>query len=65
MVDTYQTDFAENMGALPTYELDLVLDIAQSTLGGSLLLTYPNQTGETLTELPLRLYPNAALLRRR
>ncbi len=60
VVDPYQNDFAEATKAVPIYELDLVLDIAQSILTGNLKLTYPNQTGETLTEVPLRLYPNAA-----
>ena len=55
----YQELFAEQLGRLPHYELDLVLDADLSTLGGTLVLTYPNRTGQTLTELPLRLYPNA------
>ena len=60
VVGSYQNEFAEATKTVPTYELDLVLDIAQSSLGGNLMLTYPNQTGDTLAELPVRLYPNAA-----
>ncbi len=59
VLDAYRDEFAADLAALPRYELDLTLDSAQSTLSGSLALTYPNLTGETLTELPMRLYPNA------
>jgi hypothetical protein len=60
VVDAYRDEFAVELDTFPRYELDLMLDVAISTLSGTLDLTFPNQTGETLTELPLRLYPNAA-----
>ncbi len=56
----FQDSFAAQTDTLPHYDLELTLDAALSTLGGTLTLSYPNQTGETLAELPLRLYPNAA-----
>lgn len=59
VIDGYTREFAAELDVIPRYELDLVLDADLSTLGGTLVLTFPNQTGETLTELPLRLYPNA------
>ena len=59
VIDAYHDEFAEQLATLPGYELDLILDDQQSTLGGTLIVTYPNVTGETLADLPLRLYPNA------
>ena len=49
----------------PRYEFDVALDAAQSTLGGTADLTYPNLTGETLIELPLAALSECRLLRRR
>ena len=59
VTDAYRQEFAADLSALPRYVLDLVLDDQSSTLGGTLTLTYPNLTGERLTEVPLRIYPNA------
>jgi hypothetical protein len=59
VVTAYQEEVALVWDTFPRYELDLQLDDVQSTLSGTLTLTYPNVTGDTLTELPLRLYPNA------
>ncbi len=33
--------------------------LASRPWAGTLVLTYPNLTGQPLTELPMRLYPNA------
>ncbi len=59
VIDRYQTEIAAELESFPRYELDLVLDAENSTLGGTLVLNYPNVTGQRLIELPLRLYPNA------
>jgi aminopeptidase N len=55
----YQQPFAELMRSIPTYELELALDDAQSTISGQMVVTFPNETGLTIDTLPFRLYPNA------
>jgi len=55
----YRTEFAERLAELPRYRMDLTLDDATSTIAGSLIVDFPNQTGMTLEAVPFRLYPNA------
>lgn len=59
VIDQYVEEFSGKLEEMPAYAFDLALDPAQSTIGGRMSLTFPNQTGFTVTELPLRLYPNA------
>jgi hypothetical protein len=56
----YQQAFAARMSSMPSYALDLVLDDAESSIGGTMLVTFPNETGRTIDSLPFRLYPNAS-----
>jgi hypothetical protein len=56
----YQSEFDQQLGRFPAYDFDLVLDDAQSTIGGSLIVTFPNETGSTQDSIPFRLYPNAS-----
>ena len=61
VVPEYQQAFAPRMSSMPSYVLDLTLDDAQSTIGGTMLVTFPNKAGVTIDALPLRvLYPNAS-----
>lgn len=55
----YQQEFAAQLTSMPSYELDLTLDDAQSTIGGTMRVTFPNETGLAIDALPFRLYPNA------
>jgi hypothetical protein len=55
----YQQAFAAHMSSMPTYELQLELDDAQSTIAGKMSVSFPNETGMTVDALPFRLYPNA------
>jgi aminopeptidase N len=55
----YRAAFAETLNSIPSYEFDLTLDDAQSTISGSLEVTYPNETGTVIETVPFRLYPNA------
>ncbi len=56
----YHQAFAPRMSSMPSYVLDLTLDDAQSTIGGTMLVTFPNEAGVTIDALPFRLYPNAS-----
>jgi len=55
----YQVEFGERLAEMPRYRMDLTLDDATSTIGGSLIVDFPNQTGMALESVPFRLYPNA------
>lgn len=55
----YESEFTAKLATMPSYDLDLTLDATQSTIGGSMVVTFPNETGQTQTVLPFRLYPNA------
>lgn len=60
VIPVYAPSFASELDSFPRYTLDLTLDAAQSTIGGSMKLTFPNETGQTIDILPFRLYPNAS-----
>ncbi|MGD9712801.1 MAG: hypothetical protein AB7V46_12110, partial [Thermomicrobiales bacterium] len=53
----------EELGAPPRemaqYSLDVSLDPARQTLGGSFEVLFANHTGETIDNVPFRLFPNA------
>ncbi len=55
-VETFEGELPESM---PQYEIDVTLDANARTLTGSLRVEFTNHTGEILSEIPLRLYPNA------
>jgi len=55
----YRAEFGERLAEMPSYRMDLTLDDATSTISGSLVVEFPNQTGMTLQTVPFRLYPNA------
>jgi aminopeptidase N len=48
----------EEAGPLPQYRLALSLDTANRRLAGEQLVTVPNRTGQDLSEIVFRLYPN-------
>lgn len=55
----YRPAFAGQIATIPRYEMDLMLDSAMSTIGGSLVIGFSNQTAAPLDFIPFRLYPNA------
>ncbi|HET8524520.1 MAG TPA: M1 family metallopeptidase, partial [Thermomicrobiales bacterium] len=50
---------AATEGTLSTYTISVDLDPASSSLSGSEDVRFVNQTGQSLTSIPFRLYPNA------
>ncbi len=50
---------AATAGRLSRYDLDVRLDMAAGTIGGQERITFVNQTGRSLREVYLRLFPNA------
>ncbi len=55
----FQDTLAERSDSLSRYRLDVALDPVMSTIGGQITVTWVNDTGETQSTLPFRLYPNA------
>lgn len=51
---------AATAGILSTYTISVQLDPSTSSISGHEDVHFVNQTGQTLTSIPFRLYPNAA-----
>ncbi len=51
-------EFSEQRPA--EYEIDVSLDMENGVIAGTMQVTFINHTGQSLSELPFRLYPNAA-----
>jgi hypothetical protein len=60
VIQEYQSVFSSQLSAMPRYDMQLTMDSAGSTIGGEMTVSFSNETGTTLSELPFRLYPNAA-----
>lgn len=60
LVPTVRTDVvARTDGKISAYAFDLTLDPAGQTISGTESVNFINETGESLSEIPFRLYPNA------
>src|SRR5688572_14247779 len=62
VIDSVEPDVLATTGTMARYEVTAEMTSAGSgalaSITGDLTLTYTNETGDELTELPFRLYPN-------